>query len=118
MKTNSKEVRAKIDAHILECVYSENEETYSTIKEACTRLRFEFERVANYEYNMRRIPNHQERFTDWLRGLPFHFYYYNSDIEDFLNGLGINPNGKEYTSEQMWKLYGYLIYCQMLKHTK
>ena len=32
MKTNSKEVRTAIKKHILECVYSENEEYYNDIK--------------------------------------------------------------------------------------
>jgi hypothetical protein len=116
MKTNSKEVRNAIKTHILECVYNFEGEEFKTIKEACTHMYNEFERVANYPTNIHNIPNDQKRFSDYLNGLPFNFLFYYSDVKDFLNGLGINPNGKEFTDEETIKRYHYLIYSEMIKN--
>lgn len=116
MKTNSKEVRNLIKQHILDCVYDYSENTFPTLKEACNHLNSEFERVAGHENNLRRFPNHQERFADYLQGIPFHFEYDNSGIENYLNSLGINPQNKTYSSAQMWKTYSYLIYSEMTKN--
>ena len=115
MKTNSKEVREQIRTHIEDCVYSEHETTYSTFKEAKERLLSEFDRVANHKYNLKRIPNDQERFSDYLCGLPFSFEYTHEGIKDYLNGLGINPIGKEYTNDASMKLYHYLIWSEINK---
>ena len=111
--TNSKQVREAIKQHILENVYDENEEQFKTLDGATQYLAEEFKRVADHRNNLARYPNNQERFTDYLRGIPFNFYFYNDDIEDFLNGLGINPSGKKYTPDQMWKLYGALIWKEV-----
>ena len=116
MKTNSKEVRNAIKNHILECVYDYSENNFATLKEACNHLYSEFDRVANYDYNKKRIPNEQKRFEDYLQGIPFHFHYYNEDIETFLNSLGINKDCKKYEHSQMWNLYAYLIYSETLKN--
>ncbi len=118
MKSNSKEVRAAIRQHILDCVYDENENQYNNIKDAATRLNSEFERVANDPYNMKRIPNNQLRFSDYLLGLPFHFHYTYYDIETFLNGLGINPGNKKFSGDKLTKLYHYLIFSEMNKALK
>ena len=116
MKTNSKEVRKAIQNHILECVYDYSENKFSTLKEACNHLYNEFNRVANNEYNKKIIPNEQKRFEDYLRSVPFNFYYTNEDIEAFLNSLGINEEGKKYEPSKMWNLYAYLIYIETLKN--
>lgn len=118
MKTNSKQVRELVRQHILDCVYDENENTYDNIGDACKRLSDEFERVAGYEHNLKRIPNNQDRFSDYLQGLPFHFHFVNSDVESFLNGLGINPENKEFDSDKSLKLYHYLIFREMLEFAK
>jgi hypothetical protein len=116
MKTNSKEVRNAIKTHILECVYNFEGEEFKTIKEACTHMYSEFDRVANYEHNIKRIPNDQKRFSDYLNGLPFNFLFYYSDVKDFLNSLGININNRLYTDEETTNRYHYLIYSEMIKN--
>jgi hypothetical protein len=113
LRTNSKEVREKIREHIKDSVYDENEEEFETFGKASKYLVEEFKRVADYPYNQKRIPNNQERFEDYLRGIPFHFEYENYKIEKFLNSLGINPENKEYDSDKMWRLYGYLIWKEI-----
>lgn len=116
MRTNSKEVRNAIKKHILECVCDYSENNFATLKEACDHLYNEFDRVANYAYNKKRIPNDQKRFEDYLQGSQFHFHYTNEDIEAFLNSLGINKEGKKYEPYKMWNLYAYLIYSETLKN--
>lgn len=113
MKTNCKAVRELVRAHILESVTDGNGDTYATFPEAIARLRDEFERVANYPHNLRRLPNNQERFQDYLMGIPFGFEFTNSGISAFLNGLGINPTGKEYDDAKSARLYTALIYREI-----
>jgi len=116
MKTNSKQVRSAIKQHILECVTDGESNTYPTLKEACNRLKSEFERVANYPINLKNIPNDQMRFSDYLCGIPFNFEYDSDSIVNFLNSLGINPTGKEYDFDKSMKLYHYLIFSEMNKN--
>ena len=113
VKTNSKEVKQKIRQHILDSVYDYNENEFDNFNDASQHLSDEFKRVADYPNNIRRYPNNQKRFRDYLQGIPFNFYFYDADIEDFLNGLGINPKGKKYTSDQMWDLYSLLIWREI-----
>ena len=74
--------------------------------------------MANYPYNLQKIPNNQARFVDYLNGLPFSFHFYAGDVADFLNGLGINETGKVYDNDKSLSLYHYLIYAEMLKAAK
>ena len=115
MRTNSKEVKNRIKKHILECVYDNNEQEFKTIGEAVKHLTNDFKRVADYQNNLKRIPNNCERFTDYLQNIPFNFEYENYKLESFLNGLEINPNNKEYSSGKMWNLYGLLIFREIEK---
>jgi len=41
-----------------------------------------FDSAANYPSNLKKLPNHQERFIDWLKGLPsgLNFALYNGEI--------------------------------------
>ena len=110
MKTNSKEVKEQIKQHIVDRVYDYEENTFPTFEGAKDHLLSEFNRVANHKYNLQRFPNNQERFSDYLNGLPFHFEYTNEGIKDYLNGLGINPEGKEFENAKSMRLYHYLIY--------
>jgi len=117
LKTNSRQVRDQIKTHILDCVYNpENEQSYNSLEEACNRLFEEFCRVANNPNNLKRLPNDQQRFSDYLNGLPFHFEYWTDEIIKFLNGLGINPTNKDYTTDASMQLYHYLIFSEMQKN--
>lgn len=116
MKTNNKEVKKAIQAHILTSVYDCKENEFSNLKDACNHLNNEFIVAAGYENNLKRFPNNVDRFIDYLRGIPFHFHYTNEDLEIYLNSLGINPDNKIYSSDKMWNLYGLLIYREMIKN--
>jgi hypothetical protein len=111
--TNSKAVREAVRKHILESVYDENEKQFKNFDEASKYLAEEFKRVADYKNNQAKFPNNQDRFTDYLKGIPFHFEYTDEGLEKFLNGLRINPTNKKYTGDQMWKLYGALIWKEV-----
>lgn len=113
MKTNCKAVRDQIRAHILENVTDGNGDTFATLPEAVARLRDEFARVADYPNNLHRFPNSQDRFHDYLMGIPFGFEFTNCGIAAFLNGLGINPTGKKYDDEKSARLYTSLIYREL-----
>jgi hypothetical protein len=51
--------------------------------------------------------------TDYAKGVYMAeggtFLVYTIDMEDFLNGLGINPEHKEYSEQQVFKQYCHLI---------
>ena len=115
LSTNSKEVKEAIKQHILECVYNYDEETFNTLEEAKKHLNAEFERVSGHAYNLKRFPVKQDRFADYLAGIPFWFEFEAYKIEEFLNGLGINPEGKKYDANKMFNLYSYLIFRELSK---
>ena len=64
------------------------------------------------------VEKHLERGTCELTGIPFSFDVYYYDMRQFLNFLGINPQGKVYSDEKVSKLYYYLIYKVMVKYGK
>lgn len=117
MKTNSTPVRAAIRQHILENVTDNNGDTYAAFTDAAARLASEFDRVANYPHNLKRFPNAQDRFHDYLMGIPFGFEFTHQGIEDFLNSLGINPTGRKFDADKSARLYTYLIHSEMVKAT-
>jgi hypothetical protein len=110
MRTNSKWVQEKVTAHIIESV------GLPTISECANEVYSNFKQTANYPYNLHRLPNEQARFSDWMAGLPYNFEVYTYKIEEFLNSLGINPEGKKYDCTKTMELYHYLIYKQIKKY--
>lgn len=113
MKTNSKAVRLAMQAHILANVTDGNGDTFPTLDEARAHLKEEFARVADYPNNLRRLPNNQDRFHDYLMGLPFGFEFEDHKINEFLNGLGINPQGKAFDADKSARLYTGLIFREI-----
>jgi hypothetical protein len=113
MRTNSKEVTQAIQKHILESVYDYNENLFTNFSDAKNHLINEFNRVSNHNNNIKRIPNKQERFSDYLNGIPFHFEYMNDSIKEFLNSLGINKDNKSFSDAKSVKLYHFLIFREL-----
>ncbi len=114
MKTNSKQVRNAIKLHILESVTDNEGNNFNDLKSACNRLNDEFNRVSNYPYNLQKFPNNQDRFSDYLQGLPFNFLYMNYEINNFINE--ITENTKEFDINKTLHLYHYLIYSETQKN--
>lgn len=115
MKTNNKTVRDAVKRHILECVLDSNENKFTDFCDLQKYVKSEFERVANYPYNLKRYPNNQDRFSDYLCGLPFNFEFYTENIVLFLNSLGINPDNKTFSTDKSMKLYHYLIFREIFR---
>ena len=114
MKTNSKKVRDAMKQHILECVTGDAGDTFATFEQAAEWLKSEFSRVADHPNNLRKIPNNQERFHDYLMRVPFGFEATNFGIACFLESLEIGETGKEYDAEKSARLYTYLIYKEVV----
>lgn len=114
MKTNSKKVRAAMRQHIIEFVTGDDGDNFATFEPAAEWLKSEFHRVADYPQNLRKIPNNQERFADYLMGVPFDFEFTNFGISCFLESLEIGKTGKEYDAEKSARLYTYLIYKEVV----
>ena len=90
LKTNSNIVRKKVQEHIRE--YYENIDD----------LKNELDNLKSFNNN-----SVYQAGVYMVQGGCFLIYH--SDIKDFLNGLGINPENKEYTDEKSWELYKHLI---------
>lgn len=104
MKTSTQELNEYMKKHIMDCVYDYDENPFDSFEEAKQHLKSEFDRVANYPLNITRIPNEQDRFSDYLMGLPFHFEFEDEAITNFLNGLDIDPvNPMEYYHNLIFK---------------
>lgn len=115
LRSDSKEVRAKVREHMLEAMHDLNENKFDTLEEAAKYLNSEFYRVM--EYDMENYPKRSlvAHFHEYMFTVPFNFFLYTEDVVDYLNGLGLNPEGKEFPSEKSWWMYHYMIYSEMLK---
>jgi len=118
MKTNNKIVKDAIQKYIINCIDIEEQGLPENITLA-GQLEFicsEFKRVAGYEYNLRRLPNIQERFIDWLSGLPsyFNIEYRNYEIVSELMPSFNLPLPANKTEDQGVKLFYCLIYMNFL----
>lgn len=91
MKIYSNLVRKQVQDHIKE--YYENIED----------LKSELKNLLG----MRETPTIYHAGAYMVQGGCFLIYY--ADVKEFLNGLGINPQNKEYTDEKSWELYKHLI---------
>ena len=112
-RTNSKHVRNLVKQYMLECMYDYDENEFDNFEAAAEHLKSEFIRVSNHKYNVLRFPNHQDRFQDYLSSAVFRFPIYTYEKEEFLNSLGINPEGKKYKTEKLERLFSYLIFREL-----
>ena len=118
MRTNSKLVRDAIKLHIIDCVYDFDGNQFGNLVDAAKHLSAEFDKTANFPANVRRYPNTQQRFMDYLQGLPFHFLYSGGGIEEYLAEIGCVANPKysdDLNREKAEVLYYYLVYDEMVK---
>lgn len=89
MRTNCKEVQDKIKEHILE---------YYTVEELRDNAdALKYGGVCTYYHAIKNMAQNGD------------FLIYYTEVSDFLNGLGINPTGKEYDNEKSWELYKHLV---------
>ena len=100
MRSNTKEVSKAIQEHILDFY-----------------IDYEEDPVATLIHNMNAVNDGRMSDIEALRKLVQNgdFLIYDHDIVDFLNGLGINPENKEYPVEKSRKLYENLIVRESVK---
>ncbi len=113
VKTNSKEFNEKYFAYILESISFEDFDPKND-KEKMELFWIEFDRVANHAYNRKKFPNTQDRISDYLMGLPFHFKFENYEILEFAIELGsLSPDAtekqKDRVLENYWRLTAFKI---------
>lgn len=125
MKTTRKEVKSAVRNYIFEII----DETYFGIeeRELYTNEEYliltaeEFKRVSNHINNLRRYPNTEDRFKDYLNGMPSNFgveCYYHEMIK-ILESWGL-PQPENKTDQDSADLYFKLItreFFQMLGKT-
>jgi len=93
MRSNTKIVMEQVKTHILE---------YFTIEELKTQVK-----AMTYMGNAYTIG------AALVAGGSF--LIYNKEINDFLNGLGINPEGKEYDDQKSFDQYKHMVARQVEK---
>ena len=75
IKTNTKIYKERINAYILDCIDSEDENQVKTPEDKMAYFFNRFEREYNHDFNKRMFPNLQNRIAQWLMGLPFNFEF-------------------------------------------
>ena len=80
-----------------------------TPKEALQSLHDEFDRVANFQYNIQRFPNRADRLADYLQGLPIAIPYTYCEIEKVVRrgkrkDIDLDEKGTEYMVNNWFKI--------------
>ena len=71
LRTNSKKYLANIQNYLINAVYTEDHKTEATTDaQKIAFLMSCYDSEFNHKYNAIRYPNEQERFANWLAGLP------------------------------------------------
>lgn len=102
LKTNSKEVRKLVREHIINS----------------------YDDITNLYTDLESLVDDRQVFSVYQAGKKLTeggaFLVYYNQVQDFLNGLGINPENKEYSDEKSWELYVHLIAseCEKLYNNK
>lgn len=97
MKSNTNQVKAKINEHILS--YFDKDAGW----DSDDRLANLKEQMKSFDY----MPTAYAGGKYMAEGGTF--LIYTQDMADFLNGLGINPDGKEYPDHKVFEQYCHLI---------
>jgi hypothetical protein len=97
MKSTATEVKQKINAHILSYFEPEN---YGSDAPAIENLR---DQMKSFDY----MPTAYAGGHYMASGGTF--LIYTQDMADFLNGLGINAEGREYPDHKIFERYCHLI---------
>lgn len=102
LRTNSKEVRSKVKEHIINS----------------------YDDITDLYANLDNLVDNRQVFSIYQAGKKLTedgaFLVYYNQVQDFLNGLGINAENKEYSDEKSWKLYVHLMAseCEKLYNNK
>jgi hypothetical protein len=109
MKSTTKEVKAKINAHILSYF---DQDRYGSDNPNATALDNLRDQMKSFDY----MPTAYAAGKYMAEGGTF--LIYTVDMADFLNGLGINPDGKSYPEHKIFEQYCHLIGRQVAELVK
>ena len=119
-RTNSKEVKAAIQAYIISTIDTSGFTGHDgTLKTSLEIIAAEFKRVALFDNNIRYHKTYQACFIDWLQGLPscINIDYMNYRILELMESFGLPlPANKEETDGI--DLFFALIYREYLSICK
>jgi hypothetical protein len=116
LRTNSKKYIANIQNYLINAINTEDHTTEATTRAekldfvmACYNEEF------NHKYNQSRHPNEQDRFANWLAGLPsvLNIPFYNDDIVKLakqLQEVETYPNEKNTTKNIIDNYFNFMAY--------
>jgi hypothetical protein len=108
-RTNSKLVLDKMRDHVTQSVSING--TITTFHDASGYVWGEFVRVTDNPYYIHHFPKLEDRFSEYLNGLPHEFLFYYNDIELYLDTLDLNNNSKsKFSDDKIIKMYHHLIF--------
>jgi len=106
---------SKVYSYIMDCIEDPDTEL-ETPKDKIDYVFIEFNRVANYPYNLQRIPNNQARLADYLMGLPFGFDFANYRILELAKEWGGLPeNATKKQEDRILDNYWSFMALQLLQ---
>jgi len=116
LRTNSKKYLSNIQNYLIDAINTEDHTTEATTHAekldfvmACYNEEF------NHKYNQARHPNEQDRFANWLAGLPsvLNIPFYNDDIVKLakqLQEVETYPNEKNTTKNIIDNYFNFMAY--------
>lgn len=115
-RTNTKEVKAKIQAYIIECISTDgfpvkDDSLAASLELICS----EFKAAACYKHNILRLGSFQDIFIDWLQGLPscLNIEYWTDEIIKLMESFGL-PLPQNKTEQDGVNLFHYLIFREFV----
>ena len=90
LRTNTKKYQENFKNYFLEVLKNDSDFFPKYIKTDKDRINYvfvSFDRTYNYLNNIRRTPNYQLRFAEWLQGLPLNIPYTYYDIIELAKKL-------------------------------
>jgi hypothetical protein len=110
MRTTNKLVVQNIRIHILENFAESADYTRNNGEPNATPLT---ELKKQIDYMRRNGRTIYQTALDYVERCSLLVYY--GDVKEFLNNLGINETGKEYSDEKSWRLYCHLVAREITK---
>jgi len=116
LRTNSKKYLSNIQNYLIDAINTEDHTTEATTH--AEKLDFVmscYNEEFNHKYNQARHPNEQDRFANWLAGLPsvLNIPFYNDDIVKLakqLQEVETYPNEKNTTKNIIDNYFNFMAY--------
>jgi len=114
LKTNSKKYLNNIQTYILDSIDSEGYDIKTETPTEKLQFLFDcFEVEFNYKNNQLRYPNFQNRFANWLQGLPSAIsipHQYNKILEMYKNLLEVDTLSEKLENQIIKNYWSFMAY--------